>query len=189
MISVLQVLALDIGTDLLPALALGAERPEPGVMRRAPRARSARLLDRGVLGRAFGFLGPVEAALSMAMLPIGAALFFGWPTEALPASGEEKEVLSTMVFAAIVAMQMANAFECRSNPASLFTIGPLSNRLLVGAVAAEALVLLAFVYVPGISHVLGQQPLNAAQWAPVFVTPWLFVAAEESRKAIVRARL
>jgi magnesium-transporting ATPase (P-type) len=188
MISVLQVLALDIGTDLLPALALGAERPEPGVMRRAPRARSARLLDRKVFARAFGFLGPIEAALSMAMLPIGAALFFGWPAEPLPASGADKAVLSTMVFAAIVAMQMANAFECRSNPASLFAIGPLSNHLLVGAVGVEALTLLAFVYVPGISHVLGQYPLSAAQWVPVLVTPWLFVAAEEARKAIVRAR-
>ena len=84
MISVLQVLALDIGTDLLPALALGAEKPEPGVMERPPRAKGARLLDRRVLGRAFGFLGPVEATASMAMLPIGAALFFGWPDSPLP---------------------------------------------------------------------------------------------------------
>jgi magnesium-transporting ATPase (P-type) len=73
-ISVLQVLALDIGTDLLPALALGAERPEPGVMRRAPRSRRQALLDPLVLARAFGFLGPVEAALSLAMVPIGAGL-------------------------------------------------------------------------------------------------------------------
>ena len=135
MISVLQVLALDIGTDLLPALALGAERPEPGVMERPPRTKGARLLDRGVLGRAFAFLGPVEATASMALVPIGAALFFGWPESPLPASGSDLAVLSTMVFSAIVLMQMANAFECRSNPASLFSIGPLSNRLLVGAVA------------------------------------------------------
>ena len=188
MISVLQVLALDIGTDLLPALALGAERPEPGIMRRPPRARSARLLDRRVLGRAFGFLGPVEALLSMAMLPIGAALFFGWPGNPLPETGADKAVLSTMVFAAIVAMQMANAFECRSNPASLFQIGPLSNRLLVGAVGVEALTLLAFVYVPGLSHVLGQEPLSIQQWLPVLVTPWLFLGAEEARKGVVRAR-
>ena len=56
-----------------------------------------------------------------------------------------------MVFSAIVLMQMANAFECRSNPASLFSIGPLSNRLLDGAVAVEALILLAFVYLPPLS--------------------------------------
>ncbi|HEX9122329.1 MAG TPA: cation-transporting P-type ATPase [Actinomycetota bacterium] len=189
MISVLQVLALDIGTDLLPALALGAERPEPGILRRPPRARSARLLDRKVLGRAFGFLGPVEALVSMAMLPLGAALFFGWPGSPLPASGVDKQVLSTMVFAAIVAMQMANAFECRSNPASLFAIGPFSNRLLVGAVAIEAVALAAFVYVSPLAHVLGQRALGALQWLPILTAPWLLIAAEEARKAVVRGRL
>jgi magnesium-transporting ATPase (P-type) len=93
MISVLQVLALDIGTDLLPAVALGAERPGPGIMERPPRIRTARLLDRPVLGRAFGFLGPVQAVASMALLPIGAALFFGWPELALPCTGADKAVL------------------------------------------------------------------------------------------------
>jgi magnesium-transporting ATPase (P-type) len=188
MISVLQVLALDIGTDLLPALALGAEKAEPGIMQRSPRSSNARLLDRGVLGRAFGFLGPVEAVLAMAMLPIGAALFFGWPGVPLPSAGADKQFLSTMVFASIVAMQMANAFECRSNPASLFAIGPLSNRLLLGAVAIEALTLLAFVYVPPIRDLLGQQPLSALAWIPILVAPCVFMAAEETRKAIVRAR-
>ena len=188
MISVLQVLALDIGTDLLPALALGAEKPEPGVMDRAPRPRRARLLDRWVLGRAFGFLGPVEAAASMAMVPLGAALFFGWPAEPLPASGVDKATLSTMVFAAIVAMQMANAFECRATPDSLYSIGPLSNRLLVGAVTVEALALVAFVYVPPIRHALGQHPLSPGQWLLVLVTPWILLGAEEARKAVVRRR-
>jgi potassium/sodium efflux P-type ATPase len=189
MISVLQVLALDIGTDLLPALALGAERPEPGVMDRPPRSRKGRLLDRQVLGRAFGFLGPVETAASMAMLPLGAALFFSWPGNPIPASGAGKATLSTMVFAAIVAMQMANAFECRSDRASLFSIGPLSNRLLVGAVAVEALALAGFVYIPPIRDALGQHALSPAEWLPVLMTPWILLGAEEARKAVVRSRV
>ena len=77
MISVLQVLDLDIGTDLLPALALGAERPEPGVMARPPRSRDTRLLGASVLGRAFGFMGPIEALASMIVLPLDAAFFGG----------------------------------------------------------------------------------------------------------------
>jgi magnesium-transporting ATPase (P-type) len=189
MISVLQVLALDIGTDLLPALALGAENPEPGVMSRPPRAKTARLLDRRVLGRAFGFLGPVEAVLAMAMLPIGAALFFDWPASALPTSGASKETLSTMVFAAIVLCQMAAAFQCRSTPASLFTIGPFTNRLLVGAVGIELVALLGFVYLPLLQEVLGHQGLAWAQWWPVLITPFLLLAAEEARKAVARMRL
>jgi magnesium-transporting ATPase (P-type) len=188
MISVLQVLALDIGTDLLPALALGAERPEPGAMDRPPRAKDARLLDRRVIGRAFGFLGPVEAAASMALLPVGAALFFEWPESPLPNSGADKAILSTMVFAAIVLMQMVNALECRSNPASLLAIGPLSNRLLVGAIGVEALVLFAFVYLPPVQRVLGHHSLDLSQWLPVLITPLVLLVAEEIRKAVVRGR-
>ena len=54
---VMQVLAIDLGTDLLPAIALGTERPEPGVMQRPPRPRGERLLNRRVLGRVYGFVG------------------------------------------------------------------------------------------------------------------------------------
>ncbi|HET8526497.1 MAG TPA: cation-transporting P-type ATPase [Actinomycetota bacterium] len=188
LISVLQVLALDIGTDLLPALALGAEHPERGVMDRPPRSRRARLLDGRVLGRAFGFLGPVEAVASLAMAPVGAALFFDWPSEPFPSSGIGLATLSTMVFAAIVLMQMVNALECRSTPESLISIGPLSNRLLVGAVATELVALMAFVYVPVLSDALGQHPLGMAQWAPILAAPAILFAAEEARKALVRGR-
>jgi magnesium-transporting ATPase (P-type) len=189
-ITVMQVLALDIGTDLLPALALGAERPQAGTMARPPRPRMAHLLDRGVLGRAFAFLGPIEAAVSLSLLPIGAALFFGWrPWDHLPHGGVPLETVSTMVFASIVLMQMANAFECRSTQASLFHIGPFTNRLLDGAVAVEFLMLLAFVYVPSVAHVLGQRPLAATAWLPVAVAPWLLLGAEEARKGLTRRRL
>jgi P-type Ca2+ transporter type 2C len=187
-LSVLQILAVDLVTDLLPALALGAERPEPGVMGRPPRPRRARLLDVRVLGRAYGFLGPVEALLSLAMLPVGAALFFGWhPGASLPSSGVQLATLSGMVWAAIVLAQVGNGFECRSTPASPFQIGFFSNRLLLAAIGVELVALMAFLYVPGISHLLGQEALTARQWVPVLAAPVLLVAAEEGRKALVRA--
>jgi magnesium-transporting ATPase (P-type) len=186
MISVLQVLALDIGTDLLPALALGAERPEPQAMARPPRSRGARLLDGRVLARAFGFLGPIEAAASMAMLLVGAAMFFGWPAVPLSSGGVEAATLSGMVFAAIVVMQMINAFECRAEPDSLFSIGPLSNRLLLLAVGLEAAILIGFLYLPPIWRALGHRPLTLMQWLPVLVTPWILLSAEEFRKFVVR---
>jgi magnesium-transporting ATPase (P-type) len=188
LLSVLQVLALDIGTDLLPALALGAERPEAGVMERLPRDRKSRLLDRNVMGRAFGFLGPIEAFVSLAIaVPITAAIWFGWhPGAALPEA--EVGTLSAIVFASVVLMQMANAYSCRSNPASVFSIGPFSNRLLNYAVGVEALALLAFIYLPGLYHALGGEPLTAGQWVVPLVTPFLLLGGEEARKAIVRSR-
>jgi magnesium-transporting ATPase (P-type) len=186
MLSVLQVLALDIGTDLLPALALGAERPGPGAMTRPPRRRDEHLLSRHVLLRAFAFLGPVEAALSMAMVPIGAAIAYAWrPGAPLPTDASQ-HVLSAMVFAAIVCMQMANAFVCRSDPASLRSVGPLSNRLLLVAVTAELALLMAFLYLPGLYSVLGNAPISLELWVPVAVTPFVLLGAEEARKAVVR---
>jgi hypothetical protein len=92
------------------------------------------------------------------------------------------------VFAAIVLAQMANALECRSTDASLLTIGPASNRLLLGAIAVEVLTLLAFVYVTPVAGMLGQRPLAAAQWLPVLAAPVLLLAAEEARKLVVRRR-
>ena len=149
MLSVLQILALDIGTDLMNAVALGAEPAGERVMQAPPRSRTERLLDRFTVLRAFAFLGAVEAVLSMAMLPLGAAVLMGWgPGDGLPHKGPDHAVLSTMVFAAIVVCQTVNAYECRSTSASLFSIGPFRNRLLVAAVAVEALTLLAFVVHP-----------------------------------------
>ncbi|MGZ4144966.1 MAG: cation-translocating P-type ATPase [Actinomycetota bacterium] len=188
-LTVLQILALDIGTDLLPALALGGEPPEKGTMRRPPRSRRARLMDGHVLGRAFGFLGPVEAIVSMSMVPLGAALFFGWHLgDPLPSSGVALATLSTMVFASIVVMQMANALECRSTPASLLSIGPLSNTLLDGAIVAEAIALIGFVYFGPIRRALDMNAISIAEWIPIVCTPWILIVAEELRKAYVRRR-
>lgn len=187
-ITVLQVLALDIGTDLLPALALGAEPPRGTLMAEPSRGRTGRLLDVHVLGRAFAFLGPLEALFSLALVPLGAALFLGWGFgNALPDDGADLALLSTMVFAAIVCMQMANALECRSTTASLFSIGVFTNRLLAIAIGIEALLLAAFVYVPWLSEPLGQRAIGI-EWLPVLATPFLLLAAEELRKAVVRGR-
>jgi magnesium-transporting ATPase (P-type) len=104
----------------------------------------------------------------------------------LPPGGLALATLSTMVFAAIVLAQMANAFECRSSRMSLRTLGPATNRLLVGAVAVEGLALGGFVYLGPMRALLGHQPLTLAQWLPVLAAPVLLLAAEEARKAVIR---
>ena len=109
-LTVLQVLALDIGTDLLPALALGAERPTPRAMVGRLQARSAGRPP--VLVRAFGVLGPTEAVVSLTafvlVLSVGGWRWGETPGAALLATA------SGTAFAAIVLGQLANAFACRS---------------------------------------------------------------------------
>ena len=65
-LTVVQILAVDLGTDMLPALALGTEPPEPGLLKRPPRSVKERLLSLPLLARAYLFLGPIEAIASMA---------------------------------------------------------------------------------------------------------------------------
>ena len=129
-ITVLQVLALDIGTDLLPALALGAERPAPRTMVGPLRRRA--VIDGDLLRRAFGVLGPAEALTAMlafvVLLMVG-----GWTVGTTP-GGALLAVASGTAFTAVVLGQMANAFACRSETRSVLRTGLLGNPLLLAAV-------------------------------------------------------
>lgn len=150
-IGVLQVLCLDLGTDLLPALALGNEAPAPDVLQRPP--WTAKLLDRTVVRRAFGALGPAEAGVSMAAFVTG-LLGAGWrPGETAP-TGPALTAASGAAFTAVVVGQMANAYACRSSTRHAFAVGWNGNRLLRIAVVAELLALLGFLFVPPVARAL-----------------------------------
>lgn len=154
-IGVLQVLALDIGTDLLPALALGAERPAPTVLDRPP--WSGRLLDRVVLRRAFGVLGPVEALVSMSAFVTG-LVGAGWRPGLAAPTGAVLASSSGAAFTAVVVGQMANALACRSSTFTPRRLGLRTNRLLLGAIAAELGALGAFLFVPPVADALDHAP-------------------------------
>ncbi|MBI4260317.1 MAG: cation-transporting P-type ATPase [Actinobacteria bacterium] len=187
-LTVLQILAVDLGTDLLPALALGGEPPHSNVMMRRPRSAGERLLDRATLLRAYGFLGPLEAMAALAMIPAGAALAAGWrPGQALPA-GPALSTMSTMVWAAIVMAQVGNGIACRSRSGSALRTAPLGNRLLLAAMAIEVATMLALVNVPGIRDVFGHSPLGLAEWAVVVLAAPTLLFAEELRKLASRRR-
>ena len=110
-LSVLQILALDIGTDLLPALALGSEAPSKGTLKRPPERRH--LMDRALMFRVFGLLGPVEALFEMTAYT-AVLLGAGWtPGAELPAS-DVLMAASGAAFTTVVLAQLANAFACRS---------------------------------------------------------------------------
>jgi magnesium-transporting ATPase (P-type) len=160
-LGVLQILALDIGTDTLSATALGAEPPERGILS-GPPARG-RLLDRTVALRAFGLLGPVEASLGMvAFLASFAAA--GWrPGEPFPGGGALLAA-SGATFATVVLAQTANAFACRSAVVPPWRLGWGSNRLLLVAASIELVVALTALLAPPLARALGQAPPPLAGW-------------------------
>jgi magnesium-transporting ATPase (P-type) len=185
-LTVMQILAVDLGTDLLPALALGAEPPEGDVMDRPPRPRDARLLGGRRLLRAYAFLGAAEAALSLS------AFFWtywlaGWrPGLPMAATGPLYRRATTMTFAAIVAAQVGNVFACRTDRESVFRAGLLSNPHVWLGIAAELALLLALVLVPLLRDVFGLAPLAFAEWSVLLALPPAMLALEEGRKWLVR---
>ncbi|WP_426225964.1 cation-translocating P-type ATPase [Pseudarthrobacter sp. DSP2-3-2b1] len=176
-LGVLQILALDIGTDLLPALALGGEAPSKGVLRRPPERRH--LMDRALMFRVFCILGPVEAAVAMAAF--STVLFGGGWARGEPHDGGLLMAASGAAFTAVVLGQLANAFACRSASVPPWRLGWLSNRLLLGAVLAELGALAVCLYVTPVSSALGHLPPPLQGFAvatlavpAVFAADWIY---------------
>jgi len=188
-LTVMQILAVDLGTDVLPALGLGVEPPEAGIMKQPPRPRGKRLLDFETLARAYLFLGPIEAVLAMS------AFFFaywirGWtPGDGMEASGAIYAAATTMTFAGIVASQIGNVFACRTSTLSVFSAGFFRNRFVLFAIAAEAALALVLFYTPYLNRVFGFAPLGLYDWAFLSAFPFIMLIAEETRKAIMRKAL
>jgi calcium-translocating P-type ATPase len=181
-IGVLQVLAIDIVTDILPALALGAEPPGAHLLDGPPIERH--LLDRGLLLRAFGLLGPVEAFVSLLAF-VMTFVAAGWrPGETFP-TGSTLLAASGAAFAAVVFGQVANAFACRSRVLPPWRIGWTTNRLLLGAIGAQLGMLVAFLYFPPLADLLDQ---SGPSWAG-FGVALLAIPAVLSADAIQKVRL
>jgi calcium-translocating P-type ATPase len=156
-LGVLQVLCLDIGTDILPAVALGAEPSSPRALAQPPLGRH--LVDRFLLFRAFIVLGLTESIVEMITF-LATISFAGWRPGLPFPSGPAFLAASGAAFTAVVAGQMANAFACRSATLWPGKLGWFSNRYLVLAVLCEAAMLVGFLYLPPLAKVLGQAPPN-----------------------------
>lgn len=185
-LTVMQILVVDLGTDLVPALALGAEPPEPDVMRRPPRPRHDRLLNRTTLLRSYGFLGLTEAVLAMGGYFYAQALA-GWrPGLPLFDSGPAYATATTMTLATIVACQVGNLLACRSPRQSVFAARRGANRLLGLGIVVELALLALLIYVPPLASWFGLAPLGPWHVAALVACPLVLVALEELRKLVVR---
>jgi magnesium-transporting ATPase (P-type) len=184
-IGVLQVLSLDIATDLLPALALGAEPSSPRVLDGPPPRR--RLIDGPLLRRALLLLGPVEATVAMAAF-VAVLVSGGWSYGA-PVDATTLATASGAAFTAVVLGQMANAFACRSSTRPAWRLGWRSNPLLVWAVGIELLVLVAMLVVPPVAAMLGHRPPTLIGWAvAVGAVPAVLVVDALAKRVSTRRR-
>ncbi len=167
-LSVIQILSIDLGTDILPGIALGGEQPEEDIMDRRPVGREERILDREVFKRGYGLLGIIEATAAMTAF-LGFLFLSGWTYGDLTISGSPLHIQAmTMTFLGAITCQIANVWTLRSWESSAIRRGALTNRLLAFAVVLELVWIYAILTVG-----IVQFALNTASVPPRFL--WLLV--------------
>jgi sodium/potassium-transporting ATPase subunit alpha len=185
-LTVIQILAVDLGTDMLPALALGAEAPHPGLMLLPPRARSERLLSWGLALRAYLWLGVLEAAIAMTAFYFvlkGTGWYYG---DLLPNNDPGYLQSTTACLAGIVIAQMVNVCICRHPQQSALNFGLFKNPLLLAGLALELVLLLLIIYTPWGNALFGTAPLALDVWLLVLPLALLMGLLEEVRKLLIR---
>jgi calcium-translocating P-type ATPase len=190
-LTVLQILAIDLGTDILPALALSREPAEPGLMDRPPRPRKEGIIRASMLLRAWAFLGAISAVLVMSGFLLVLHLA-GWhlgdPTGPGSRLHHAYQQASTVAWLGIVTCQIGTAFAARTEHASLRAIGVFSNPALLIGIAVESAFALALVYTPLLQPLFGTAALSAGQLALVTPFPLIVWGADELRRLYQRRR-
>jgi len=199
-LTVLQILAVDLGTDLLPALGLGAEPPGPDTMEVPPRRPGEALMNRSLLLRAYLFLGPIEGILAMGGYLLTwrhygidlAELRQLAPALLHHSAGAEvvaiQQQASAVTLGVIVAAQMGNLMACRSEWRSVLQLPLFSNPLLWLGFVSEPLAFGLLLGLPALAAAFQLAPFPPELLGWLALAPVVVLMAEELRKLVVRRR-
>lgn len=184
-LTVMQILSIDLGADMLPAIGLGVEVPEQGVMNRPPRSQKEPLINRYLLMRAFLWYGILNSAIAMS------AFFFinwqnGWPGIPMPDSGVIYQMATTMTLGAIIVNQIAMVFNCRTERESVFKVGIFSNRMILIGIIFQVTLLCILIYTPFLHDLFNTAPIGLTEWAYLFMWVPILILLDELRKAFLR---
>ena len=195
---ILLVLAIDLGTDIVPAISLGKELPDDDVLDQPPRKKESNILDRPTILRAYGFLGVIQAAC------LFIAFFFAWDyfgytfeeirsfTDIIATNTAPNVVMHaysyaiTLGFGAVIACQIGNLLESRSFRQPFFQSFNKPNSLMIWGIVLEIFLFLLISYTPLFQYVFGTAAL---EWHHLILLPIftiLFMLCEEIRKWVVR---
>jgi calcium-translocating P-type ATPase len=185
-LTILQILVIDLGTDMLPALALGAEEPEAESMTCPPRQKGERILTAGVFFRSYLLMGFLEGLCGLAAywatLKAG-----GWHGGQVLGPLDPLYLQATAAcLSGIIVGQIAAVFMCRSETRSIFKQGILGNRLLLAGVFTEVLILVGINQWGPLQRMLGTGPVPPQGWLAMIPFVAGIVLVEEARKAFRR---
>ncbi len=185
-ITVVLILAIDLGTDLLPALGLGNEKPEVDVMSKPPRSRKERLLTGKLLFISYGIVGMLQAAAGFF------SFFFiltrgGWSWgQELAFSDPLYMRATTAFFASVVICQVADVMICRTRKQSVFDAGLFSNRMVLLGIFVELGLVAIISYVPAANTFFGTAPLSLLDISLSLPFAFLIFFGDVIRKILYR---
>jgi len=182
---VVQILAIDLGIDVIPSLALSREPPEEGIMKEPPRSIKERLFTSRVLLRSqyIGVVTAVGAIIGCLTVWSAGGWSYGMP---LLSSSLVYVKGTTMTFAGIVMAQVGNVLACRTSKQSIFRTSVATNKWILVGIAAQISILSIIVYVPFLQSLFGTTELGVAEWAYLLLLPVAVILAEEVRKLLAR---
>ncbi len=183
-LTVIQILAIDLGTDIIPSMALGQEKPTPGTMQEPPRDRQQGLLSFPLIAHSYFFLGLIEAVFSL-------SLFFwvlhsgGWEWgQELASSDPLYRSATGITLSSILLMQIGNLFGRRSRSESGIDMDAFRNPLLVIGIVFEIIFSWAILYFPPISAIIGSGPVATHIYAVAWLGLPLIFGLDFLRKKI-----
>ncbi|GAB4113812.1 MAG: cation-transporting P-type ATPase [Roseiflexaceae bacterium] len=184
-LTVVQVLLIDLGAELFPAIALSSDPPEPGLIDQPPRSRSTPLANRWSLIRPSGWIEGILALIAFVSVPLAA----GWvPGTELVLEGQLYHQATTMSYAAIVLSQVGVALGLRSQRLPIWQLGLFSNRLLLFSIAASIGMMLLLIYVPFLANLFQFVAPTPQQWALLACYPLIMIITEELVKWLRKRR-
>ncbi len=174
LLSAIQILWIDLGTEVLPALSLSMDPAAPDIMVRKPRKRQDRLIDKDLL---------LHIGFNSTIIAIGAvAMYFGYRWAGSP------DKALTLPFVSIVISQMFNIFNCRNPKGSVLNRSLWKNRYVLAAVSVSTVATVLLVSLPRTAHMFHLEPLSIADWAIVAVVAASIILFNEIAKRFVRGR-
>ncbi len=174
LLSAIQILWIDLGTEVLPALSLSMDPAAPDIMVRKPRKRQDRLIDRELL---------LHVGFNSTIIAIGAvAMYFGYRWAGAP------EKAGTLPFVSIIIFQMFNIFNCRNPKGSILNRSLWKNPYVLGAVSISTVATILLVSLPGSARSFHLQPLSLLDWAITAVVAASIIVLNEVAKRMVYGR-
>jgi sodium/potassium-transporting ATPase subunit alpha len=187
-LSVVLILAIDLGTDILPAIGLGTEKPETDVMKKKPRSRKERLLTPQLLFMAYGIIGMLQAAAGFfsyfMVLYMG-----GWQWgQHLGATDPLYQKAVTAFFISIIICQIADVWICRTRRQSVFKAGFTKNKVILLGILSELTIVYVITFVPAANIFFNTHPLSAFEMSLSIPFALLILFGDELRKIFVRRK-